>query len=686
MARCTSTENPSSEALSLMDFEEKRTALHRFDSSLGEAGGRSCGSTSTRTAKDPSSKTTTTLITPSSLTRSNADYYFTSYSRPGIHKDMLEDEVRTQGYRRAILKNRHLFKDKIVLDIGSGTGILSLLAVQAGAKKVYACEYSNIMDVAKEVAELNSRTESSDETAKSYKDRIQFFNCRAEDLPIEKNSVDILLSEWMGYLLLYEGMADTILYCRDHYLKKRIVASEPKGDAPSAVSQQEDAASPTTTTRVTFPDGAPQQNEERTTIGGSEANRTKEEQVLEQEAGLIFPDRCAIYLAGVDDFARREEKLLRWTEKRTSWSRYDFSAIGELVLKDGIVCDVTRSSLSTTPVRVIDIDLNTISAEELDFETEFELFPLVNKMKKSGRGASTLNNKGNASSSSTVEVDELHSEEQTSSLPLDQQQQRQQHQFAKVSSFCAWFSVTFSCGISQSVFGAGECVEAAFLHGASTDHGLQVNGEDVALGPQGDGHLNGVEGVDESPTCSLSATSNKDTYIFKGEKTPSGCQNNTRTRGIIKRSSGDSSEDVLSDESSDLLSDLEGGREKSTMLKRRRIEDPSSLTRSRLTSESNKSVHVEVLNTSPATPLTHWKMCVFLLRNELTLRGAGSSLRGKFSLCKAKGNVRDLDMRISCRVLSEEESKQGISDHDLEKGIKDANAHHQIVDQTFHLR
>ena len=56
------------------------------------------------------------------------DYYFDSYSHFSIHEEMLKDTVRTKSYMNSIMENPHLFKDKIVLDVGSGTGILSIFA------------------------------------------------------------------------------------------------------------------------------------------------------------------------------------------------------------------------------------------------------------------------------------------------------------------------------------------------------------------------------------------------------------------------------------------------------------------------------------------------------------------------------------------------------------------------------
>lgn len=48
----------------------------------------------------------------------------------GIHEEMLKDTVRTRSYQQSILGNAHLYKDKIVLDVGCGTGILSLFAAK----------------------------------------------------------------------------------------------------------------------------------------------------------------------------------------------------------------------------------------------------------------------------------------------------------------------------------------------------------------------------------------------------------------------------------------------------------------------------------------------------------------------------------------------------------------------------
>ncbi|OCT57542.1 hypothetical protein XELAEV_18003323mg [Xenopus laevis] len=75
------------------------------------------------------------------------DYYFDSYAHFGIHEEMLKDEVQTLTYRNSMFHKRHLFKDKVVLDAGSGTGILCMFAAKAGAKNevdIYTVKLDNL--------------------------------------------------------------------------------------------------------------------------------------------------------------------------------------------------------------------------------------------------------------------------------------------------------------------------------------------------------------------------------------------------------------------------------------------------------------------------------------------------------------------------------------------------------------
>jgi hypothetical protein len=66
--------------------------------------------------------------------------YFCSYAQLYHQKQMLADHNRMAAYHAAILGNADVFKDKVVMDVGTGSGILAVWAAQAGARKVYASE------------------------------------------------------------------------------------------------------------------------------------------------------------------------------------------------------------------------------------------------------------------------------------------------------------------------------------------------------------------------------------------------------------------------------------------------------------------------------------------------------------------------------------------------------------------
>jgi protein arginine N-methyltransferase 1 len=137
----------------------------------------------------------------------SSDYYWNSYAHFGIHEEMLKDDVRTRSYMNAILGNKHLFKDKVVLDVGCGTGILSMFAAKAGAKLVLAVECSEIAEQAKQIVKDNN-----------FEGVIQVIKGKLEDITLPVDKVDIIISEWMGYCLLYESMLTSILDARDKWL------------------------------------------------------------------------------------------------------------------------------------------------------------------------------------------------------------------------------------------------------------------------------------------------------------------------------------------------------------------------------------------------------------------------------------------------------------------------------------
>jgi type I protein arginine methyltransferase len=68
---------------------------------------------------------------------------------------MLKDTVRTDAYRDLIYDNKRLFRNKVVLDVGCGTGILSMFCAKAGAKMVIAVDNSNIIEKAREIVYEN---------------------------------------------------------------------------------------------------------------------------------------------------------------------------------------------------------------------------------------------------------------------------------------------------------------------------------------------------------------------------------------------------------------------------------------------------------------------------------------------------------------------------------------------------
>ena len=131
--------------------------------------------------------------------------YHMSYRDVAMHKVMLQDVVRTDAYEKSI--SEVVGPERSVLDFGCGTGILSMFAARAGARKVIAVDRSPFIKTAQEIAQKNGF------------DNIDFYHDDHQSLQLDEK-VDVIVSEWMGHCLFYEAMLEPLLAIRDRYLAK----------------------------------------------------------------------------------------------------------------------------------------------------------------------------------------------------------------------------------------------------------------------------------------------------------------------------------------------------------------------------------------------------------------------------------------------------------------------------------
>ena len=300
------------------------------------------GTSASDTTHEHNTNNTTTTAVDTTDGKTSRDYYFDSYSHYGIHEEMLKDEVRTRTYQNAILNNKHIFKDKIVLDVGCGTGILSMFCAQAGARHVYGIDCSSIIDQAKIIIEKNGFADvitlvkgkvedvelpypppPPSMAAKNDLDKEDTSTCSAkhnqgEEMNKQKSPetnqqqngdelkfVDIIVSEWMGYFLLYESMLDTVIFARDKWL---------------------------------IP-----------------------------ENGIIFPDKAIMYLCGAEDGQVKRDRINFWE----NIYGFDFTTLRDIAIKEPVVDVVDSKAIVTDSVPILEVDILTCTKEDLSFNSHF---------------------------------------------------------------------------------------------------------------------------------------------------------------------------------------------------------------------------------------------------------------------------------------------------------------------------
>ncbi len=135
------------------------------------------------------------------------------YGNLELHERLLRDRIRTEAYRQAIAQT--VKPGDVVLDMGAGTGILSIFAARAGAQHVFAVERTSIADIAKQLINTNGLSE-----------RITVIELDIRNVMLPE-SVDVIVSEWMGSYAIEENLLQPLLVARDRWLKPhgRIVPS-----------------------------------------------------------------------------------------------------------------------------------------------------------------------------------------------------------------------------------------------------------------------------------------------------------------------------------------------------------------------------------------------------------------------------------------------------------------------------
>lgn len=124
----------------------------------------------------------------------------------GFHSMLVNDEQRTKLYKKAIQET--VRQGDVVLDLGTGSGILAFFACQAGAARVYAVESSNIISVAQQLARDNG-----------FAEKIRFIreDIRSVQLP---ESVDVIVSELISKAVIGQYMEELVSHSRDRFLKE----------------------------------------------------------------------------------------------------------------------------------------------------------------------------------------------------------------------------------------------------------------------------------------------------------------------------------------------------------------------------------------------------------------------------------------------------------------------------------
>ena len=122
---------------------------------------------------------------------------------PEFHRDLLADTIRTNAYRSAI--RSVVTRDSVVLDLGTGTGILAFFACEAGARRVFAIEEGDAGVTSMLARHLG------------LSDRVEIIHARSTQVELPERA-HVLVTETLGPFGLDEHILSSVMDARARLL------------------------------------------------------------------------------------------------------------------------------------------------------------------------------------------------------------------------------------------------------------------------------------------------------------------------------------------------------------------------------------------------------------------------------------------------------------------------------------
>ncbi|XP_063879584.1 protein arginine N-methyltransferase 9-like isoform X2 [Scylla paramamosain] len=274
------------------------------------------------------------------------------------HLPMLNDAGRNAAFRMAITEAvREGYNT--VLDIGSGTGLLSIYALWAGAKEVYACEEDTFMsEICSSVLQMNRNATA-----------IQILNKHSKDILIPSDipqKVSLVVSETVDAGLFGEHILSTLQHAWQHLLLPPQKSENDKTTAGVIQTQ----LSPCDTSQASGEqlckywqrdDSSRQEDDSTDSVTNLDHINVAKGKITSQEYGRVIPARAEVYVALIScSYVAKQTKYLN-SDIECLKNKYVNVRLEEPYMSEKLSCVPGGFKLLSEWIQVTTVDFNSLN-------------------------------------------------------------------------------------------------------------------------------------------------------------------------------------------------------------------------------------------------------------------------------------------------------------------------------------